>query len=111
MRHFRLQYSYTTLLCISLFFLKNAEKKVLKSIDNFLTGVWLRFFAHFLRILGADMYASSRMFMRFWEKEWGARTVRQGLTRMQGYIACVRGVGTVQSTVPEGVQIPDVVQE
>ena len=41
----------------------------------------------------------------------GARTVRQGLTRMQGYIACVRGGGTVQSTVPEGVQIPDVVQE
>ena len=71
LRHFRLQYSYTTLLCISLFFLKNAEKKVLKSIDNFLTGVWLRFSAHFLRIFGVDMYASSRMFMRFLRKGMG----------------------------------------
>ncbi len=111
MRHFRLQYSYTTLLCISLFFLKNAEKKVLKSIDNFLTGVWPRFFAHFLRISGADMYASSRMFMRFLRKGMGARTVRQGLTRMREYIACVRGGGTVLCAVPEGLQIPDVVQE
>ena len=77
LRHFRLQYSYTTLLCISLFFLKNAEKKVLKSIDNFLTGVWPRFSAHFLRILGMDIYASSRMFMRFFKKRNGGGTHRE----------------------------------
>ena len=71
LRHFRLQYSYTTLLCISLFFLKNAEKKVLKSSANFLTRVWQRFSAHFLRILGADMHASSRMFMHFLRKGMG----------------------------------------
>ena len=41
----------------------------------------------FARILVVDMYSSSRMFMRFLRKGMGARTVRQGLTRMQGYIA------------------------
>ncbi len=35
------------------------------------------------------MYSTRRMFMRFLRKGMGARTVRQGLTRMQGYI--VRG--------------------
>ena len=38
----------------------------------------------FARILAADMYSPSRMFMRFLRKGMGARTVRQGLTRMQG---------------------------
>ncbi len=46
-----------------------------------MVGVGLRGFWRWICIRRAECLCA------FQEKEWGARTVRQGLTRMQGYIA------------------------
>ena len=48
MRHFRLQYSYTTLLCISLFFLKKS-RKIAPLLYNIIQTSLLRIY-EFLRL-------------------------------------------------------------